>query len=614
MLSAGGSGMQRWRYLIYAVILVIFFSQIFHYSETATGCPGSSLPCTNDRWNSSLPVAYATLVFNEDGQYLTLACALGMQLKRLDPGTERIALVPRGSSATLSSVLGHCGWSRCLQVTEWLPPMVKTCSPPSGWSHQFAKLELFKLIQYRAIFYMDADTYVFHNPHKVFTLNTPANMQGPLAACEMVGHEPYTRAPFSVDAIFNACTLMIVPSAGAWARLVKYGATEPPVSWGGLFRCTELAYLNVVFPDVDRLQPYKGVCFDPWRYTHSPTYGLDMDTARDVILFHNLHMDNVEGKRAQSHMGLPSLDLLWGRIWDGWIVAAAHINTLGKRVNMPVRPPEILGGEALDMAIIIQSNRAWTSPRRVPRWLAAETLASSRFRYGCPPVCEENIDKPMGNVPTQVDIFHLLLDQLHGTTRRYLEIGVSAGKTFSTMVNALSARDTAVAFDIEEVNPTLLQILDVTTPETLITWTSPRVGIGSLKRLARPQDPQGPAVYYVTGDEMERGGWEAIARLGLTFNFVLSDALHTGDAVSTERQYLAQAKLLDMRGPFLWAWDDCDGGIQEVYQEVCARTQKDMPGVECRVIRVHGWLGPHEGRHTTCLISTMSLAGLKAEY
>ncbi len=62
-----------------------------------------------------------------------------------------------------------------------------------------------------------------------------------------------------------------------------------------------------------------------------------------------------------------------------------------------------------------------------------------------------------------------------------------------------------------------------------------------------------------------------LARPGIQFNLVLSDALHNQDAVKFEWQQLNRWDLLDLSKDFAMLWDDCESkkGVVRGYREVC---------------------------------------------
>ena len=364
---------------------------------------------------------------------------------------------------------------------------------------------------------------------------------------------------------------------------------EPPSSWS-VFRCTELGFLNVMYPHAPRFVRNSQVCFDPLRFVKNDLYRRDISPTQDLLMFHNMRYDNVYGRQKEGwYENFLSLDTLWVVVWRGILAGRNHLRIANN--SMPEIIAELESGIE---ARVMQRNRQWTAG--VNNWLDDAAMKRSRFRYGCPEVCVKFINNPLPpNTLLQVDFLHILMSYMTGITRlTYLEIGVSVGKTFSSTFNFLDevfrGRSTAVALDIEDINPPLKALL-----------------VEDSKNGGYTTRAGGTRVHYCVGSEMEPKVWNSLKSLGLRFNVVFSDALHTGEATDREQHYLTSLDLLDTSSSFLWFWDDCEGDIQTTFRKACARAREKTNGVSCRTFRLHSWLGENEGRHTTCVISTIPL-------
>lgn len=565
--------------------------------------------------------AIATLVNKDDQQYTLLACVLGRQLLKYDPDIPRIVAYPKDklNSKTIKT-LKECGWET-KPVVERVPAFTRNCKPPGWLEGQYIKFDIFKWVEYDSILYLDADTVVFKSLKSIFEYNQPNKFS--IYCCDMVGSERYINLPFTKDSICNACTLLITPNIEMWNRGLEMENTIPPSTWEN-FRCTELGFMNMVYP-LERFHQHKNICFDPWRYLNSASYSNGYDPHSDAYLFHNFRLDNFAAKMSSKTGWVGKnayLDLFWSRIFDMIIESANFINNNiqnGIHVNIPIKPKEINLNTTANWQAIIERNRKWTDSYHIPRWLDSGILATSRFKYGCPDVCLNNIDKPIGNFLVQVDFIHILMSRLkeNGVKRiHYLEIGVSAGKSFSTTLNFFDyeyeSEVIAVGFDIEDINPTLKRLLHKKENNIVSVWESKTVGQGNLMSYWSPHKKY--PVYYLTGSELEEASWIGLKNLGIKFNVIFFDALHQTHAVLNEQEMMVKHDLFDTSGHFLWIWDDCYPIIRPAYVQACDRAKKMGLKVSCQIIDLYGWLGKNENRHNTCIVTTLSLSEYKSSY
>jgi hypothetical protein len=229
---------------------------------------------------------------------------------------------------------------------------------------------------------------------------------------------------------------------------------------------------------------------------------------------------------------------------------------------------------------------------RVECWIDEQTYSNSVFNYGLPPQVRRLIDKEIGNELTYSDALVYLCTSLPQPIR-YLELGVSVGKNFTQVLYALKNSE-LTGFDIEEINPTLVQLLEQIDK---ITWKSPSQ---SLRRAASSLNEyhftkNNNKVTYVCADIWDERAWSHLA--GRQFNVIFSDALHSPDALLHEHAMLRKFNLLSDN--FVMLWDDLDGGMREAFEEIARRLKRDENGrrQESYIVNLRGWLGVSEGKH-----------------
>ena len=212
-------------------------------------------------------------------------------------------------------------------------------------------------------------------------------------------------------------------------------------------------------------------------------------------------------------------------------------------------------------------------------------MESSVFQYGCPDICVQHVNDPRTSTAiTQVDLLTLSLGHVvDQPCPHYLEIGVSVGKTFSTVTSSLPACATAVAFDLEKPSPFLRSVLAPIQNASLPSNIQQFVG------------PGGQRVFYITGSVLEAAGWDSLSGLGVQFHLIFSDALHTPEGVAAEYREIHARKLLDTSAGFAMLWDDCAPGLRGPFNELCKEYALD-----CKVPMLHAWLGMYEAAHPTC--------------
>lgn len=209
---------------------------------------------------------------------------------------------------------------------------------------------------------------------------------------------------------------------------------------------------------------------------------------------------------------------------------------------------------------------------------------------------------------------------------KYLEIGVSVGKNLYTQLNFLRRDATIFALDVENINPSLEELLSK--PVLIDEWSNEtlREGVNTTRRTEMAvstghgndtikrytlKKNLGPTLTYVASDEFSEDGWIRIYNQGVSFNMVLSDALHTGQAVAFEFQQLLKYNLLDTSAGFVMFWDDCNDkkGVLSSVRGIQASWRERFPQQSWRLgtFRVHGWLGDKEPPHDVCYATSLDL-------
>ena len=100
---------------------------------------------------------------------------------------------------------------------------------------------------------------------------------------------------------------------------------------------------------------------------------------------------------------------------------------------------------------------------------------------------------------------------------------------------------------------------------------------------------------FAAGSVLEGTGWNTLSRLGIQFNVIFSDALHSPAGVESEFMQIQERALLDTAAPFAMMWDDCETQLQQPFRKICSQFSMD-----CKVPMLPAWLGLQEGLHPTC--------------
>ena len=240
---------------------------------------------------------------------------------------------------------------------------------------------------------------------------------------------------------------------------------------------------------------------------------------------------------------------------------------------------------------IIRKNRQ--ALQAVDNWLPAGLIQDSLFRYGVNPEVE-----PLLNLPLDNECAHADLLAYRGTTLteppKYLELGVSVGKTLWQILNTCAPCE-CWAFDIEEINPVLKQRF---VGQSRDEWPSPPGSIkktpASITRFVHPAS--GSKINYVCADIFDERAWQLLAGGG--FNLVLSDALHTPQALDFEWQQMTKLNIFSPNQLAIM-WDDLDGEMNQWFgakrQAIANHLGVDLRNVS--TLFLNGWLGRREFPH-----------------
>jgi hypothetical protein len=240
---------------------------------------------------------------------------------------------------------------------------------------------------------------------------------------------------------------------------------------------------------------------------------------------------------------------------------------------------------------IIQNNRKHLLAFK--NWVPDGLLESSVFRYGVNPHIKPLLDRPINNAPTNADLLAFFATH-SGRQGRYLEIGVSVGKTFWQIMNS-AVQFECWAFDIEEISPVLKEELTLI---SRVEWQTPG---SSIKKSPSSFttflfEKTGQRVYYICADVFDSYAWTFLK--DVSFNIILSDALHAADALDFEWGMLMKTNALS-RDFFLMIWDDLDGEMKDWFlrNKFDMAAQCKIPAISVGEFFMNGWLGSREFPH-----------------
>jgi hypothetical protein len=240
---------------------------------------------------------------------------------------------------------------------------------------------------------------------------------------------------------------------------------------------------------------------------------------------------------------------------------------------------------------IIQNNRGFLAA--ISNWVPVGLLENSVFRYGVNPSVEPLLNLPIGADPTNADLLGYFASR-HSRQGHYLEIGVSVGKTFWQMINSADQFD-CWAFDIEELNPVLMKELVLV---SRVEWQTP---FSSIKKTPSSfstflYEKTRRQIHYICADVFDPHAWSFLK--DIPFNIVLSDALHTPEALDFEWEMLLKANCLS-KDALLIIWDDLDAEMRHWFfrKKSTMASQLHVPINQIGTFYMNGWLGSREFPH-----------------
>jgi len=240
---------------------------------------------------------------------------------------------------------------------------------------------------------------------------------------------------------------------------------------------------------------------------------------------------------------------------------------------------------------IIQNNRGVLAA--ISNWVPVGLLENSVFRYGVNPNVEPLLNLPISADPTNADLLGYFASR-HSRQGHYLEIGVSVGKTFWQMINSADQFD-CWEFDIEELNPVLMKELVLV---SRVEWQTP---FSSIKKTPSSfstflYKKTGRQIHYICADVFDPHAWSFLK--DISFNIVLSDALHTPEALDFEWEMLTKANCLS-KDALLIVWDDLDAEMRRWFfrKKSTMAAQLHVPINRIGTFYMNGWLGSRECPH-----------------
>ncbi len=244
-----------------------------------------------------------------------------------------------------------------------------------------------------------------------------------------------------------------------------------------------------------------------------------------------------------------------------------------------------------DLRDIVNRNRGHLN--MVNQWIPQGLLHSSVFHYGILPEHERLLSRPVDRGTTHADLLSYLARNLK-EPGRYLELGVSVGKTFWQVM--LSRPDIECwGFDIEEINPVLRKDLQLDSRDEWPTPDgSPKKTPSSISRFTHQET--GQKVVYICADIFDPKAWSFLDQ-GL-FNLILSDALHSPEALDYEWKSMVTCNVFNPRETIIM-WDDLDGEMRSWFERHIPTIAEflSIEPEEIGTFYMNGWLGQREFPH-----------------
>ena len=278
---------------------------------------------------------------------------------------------------------------------------------------------------------------------------------------------------------------------------------------------------------------------------------------------------------------------------------------------------------------IISFNRSTLNS--VKQWIERDDwkMPPSLFNYGLPPHVFHLIDVPIDTSVSEVDYLCNLVKTINADNRpvHYLEIGISVGKNFYTMVQFVKGmikqsqqsqqhQHTITGIDIEKINPTLNKLLtSVHATSSVDTFTNDKpttIRSNPINICNQFVDTDNALLTrYYEADEFSNI-W---THLDKRFNLVFSDALHDPSALLHEYASLKDNNLLDVDGGFFYCFDDLEAdeqtgkmwsAVNRIVQDM-KTTLGNKLDIKVQHLEMNAWLGQHEHKHHFGVISATPL-------
>lgn len=263
----------------------------------------------------------------------------------------------------------------------------------------------------------------------------------------------------------------------------------------------------------------------------------------------------------------------------------------------------------------------------VTQWVTMEDVNKAIFAYGLsdnPKAFVPKLSKDVGPLPTQHDFVSQLGARMQSKGQRvkYLEIGVSVLKGVHTQARYFRSAQ-VTALDIEDPNPTIENLW--ANKQVIDKWTESNA-TGDMRRNTNHMtdyinkydgckgNTNNNTLFYVAGDAFNPFTYKHVAKTLGRQDLILSDGMHTGDAVAAEVDQLLSYSIIRSRQDkdFAMVWDDCEGDIRDAfYHDIAPKLRKAFKGrAICHGdLLLPGWLGRNERAHGTCVFTTFDLSG-----
>jgi hypothetical protein len=238
---------------------------------------------------------------------------------------------------------------------------------------------------------------------------------------------------------------------------------------------------------------------------------------------------------------------------------------------------------------------------QIEEWIDEEAVTKSVYSYGLMPHTRAAMNKRLVDDTTIIDVVQYFV-QLYGDGVAYLEIGVSVGKTFWSVVNAVP-NASATALDIEDINPVIAARFELKNSEVFPTTIA--TDRNTPYRESRYHfGKNNCSISYVAGDVYDAETWRRMQ--GRKFQVIFSDAAHSPEAILKEWDEITSRGLLDDNG-FTVIWDDLvSPGMRAAFDKIAQDAIQRYGLTKQNVCFTHvwGWVGNAEPHHPIGIIST----------